>query len=26
VEAIATDDDGNQQGFESVGTITVLPH
>ena len=25
VEAFATDDAGNQQGFESVGTITVLP-
>jgi hypothetical protein len=25
VEALATDDAGNQQGFESVGTITVLP-
>jgi hypothetical protein len=26
VEAFATDDAGEQQGFESVGTITVLPH
>ena len=26
VEAFATDDAGNQQGFESVGTLTVLPH
>jgi hypothetical protein len=26
VEAFATDDAGDQQGFESVGTITVLPH
>ena len=25
VEAFATDDAGGQQGFESVGTITVLP-
>ncbi|HYV25950.1 MAG TPA: hypothetical protein VFA77_00320, partial [Candidatus Eisenbacteria bacterium] len=25
VEAFATDDAGNQQGFESVGTLTVLP-
>ena len=25
VEAFATDDAGNQQGFESVGTVTVLP-
>jgi hypothetical protein len=25
VEAFATDDAGNQQGFEPVGTITVLP-
>lgn len=25
VEAFAIDDEGNQQGFESVGTITVLP-
>jgi hypothetical protein len=25
VEAFATDDAGHQQGFESVGTITVLP-
>jgi hypothetical protein len=25
VEAFATDDAGNPQGFESVGTITVLP-
>ena len=25
VEAFATDDASNQQGFESVGTITVLP-
>ena len=25
VEAFAIDDDGNQQGFESVGTITVSP-
>ena len=25
VEAFATDHAGNQQGFESVGTITVLP-
>jgi hypothetical protein len=25
VEAAATDDAGNEQGFESVGTITVLP-
>jgi hypothetical protein len=25
VEAFAIDDAGNQQGFESVGTITVLP-
>ena len=25
VEAFATDDAGNEQGFESVGTITVLP-
>jgi hypothetical protein len=25
VETFATDDAGNQQGFESVGTITVLP-
>jgi hypothetical protein len=25
VEASATDDEGNQQGFEPVGTITVLP-
>jgi hypothetical protein len=25
IEAFATDDAGNQQGFESVGTLTVLP-
>ena len=26
MEALATDDAGNQHGFESVGTLTVLPH
>jgi hypothetical protein len=26
IEAFAADDAGNGQGFESVGTVTVLPH